>query len=210
VDIGVFSPTGSGSSATLKELAAELEARLGLVVYTTDRRELPEVIQRILAERGLTLSVAESCTGGLLGAQITDQAGSSATFTGGVIVYADRTKADWLGVPEATLTTHGAVSQQTATAMAIGCRKRFGTDYALAVTGIAGPGGGTPTKPVGTTWIAAATPQAVHSARYRFPGQRHRVRRLAVAAALDTLRRILQTGDEIPPWLPGDSFRREP
>ncbi len=106
------------------------------------------------------------------------------------------------------LQDHGAVSGETVRFMAAGCRRKVGTDYALAVSGISGPGGGSPDKPVGTTWIAVATPDGVHAGRYRFPANRYRNRLLTVAAAVDTLRRVLVTGDDVAPWYADDTWCR--
>jgi nicotinamide-nucleotide amidase len=145
-------------------------------------RELGEV----LVERGLTLSVAESCTGGLLAALVTDQPGSSAYFMGGVVAYADEVKRDQLGVPAALLTRYGAVSKEVALAMAEGVRSRFGTTLSASVTGIAGPAA-EGSKPVGLTYIAVATPRGASCNEYRFSGDRWSNRRQAAGEALRLL-----------------------
>ncbi len=188
----------------------ELAAVLGPLVYTRETKDLNLIVQELMLERAATLSVAESCTAGLLAARLTDHDGSSGYFRGGVVAYADAVKQKQLGVPASLLEAAGAVSKPVAEAMASGCRDRLGTDFAVAITGISGPGGGTEEKPVGTTWIAVATPAAVFCDCFRFPGTRRRNRRLTVAIALDILRRILQGGDETTPWLPDDSWRRRP
>ena len=150
-------------------------------------KDLIRSIGQILLARRMKLAVAESCTGGLLGARITSVAGSSAWFTGGVIAYANDVKQKLLGVPRALLERHGAVSKAAAIAMAKGVRRLVRADFAVAVTGIAGPSGGTRAKPVGTVWIAVGGPVGYKSLRSRFRGGRDRVRRAAVDAALRML-----------------------
>ncbi|MBD3219845.1 nicotinamide-nucleotide amidohydrolase family protein [bacterium] len=193
VDWGVDLRLGAGPDRAdeLEAAAAELDALLDDLVYAREMIDLPRVVQDHMLVRGTTLAVAESCTGGMVGAAITGQDGSSGYFRGGVVSYADRIKVDRAGVDPATLAAHGAVSRPVAEEMAQGVRARFGADYALAVTGIAGPGGGTPDKPVGTTWIALAGSDALVAGRYRFSGDRERNRRLATMAALDMVRRAL-------------------
>jgi len=175
----------------LAAAAHELDRILGDTVYAHDLVGLPRVILDLMLDRGQSLAVAESCTGGLLGAAITSEGGSSAYYRGGVLSYANEVKTDLLLVSPSDLAEHGAVSRTVAEQMAGGVRERLGTDYALAVTGLAGPGGGTDEKPVGTTWIALAGPGGVSAGCYRFSGDRERNRHLAVAAALDALRRGL-------------------
>lgn len=143
---------------------------------------------RALAARGWHLATAESCTGGLVGAAVTAVPGSSAWYLGGVVSYADRAKRDLLGVAAATLRRHGAVSAETAAAMAEGARVRLGADIAVAVTGIAGPDGGSPGKPVGLVWFALATAEGVATWSTHTDGDRAAVRAAAVAAALDAVR----------------------
>lgn len=136
-----------------------------------------------------TLAVAESCTGGLLAGRITDVPGASAYFLGGIIVYANEAKVTLLGVPREVIVTRGAVSAECAQAMAEGARIRFGTDFGLAVTGIAGPGGGTSDKPVGLVYVALASAGGVAVEEHRFQGSRGENRRRACDAALDLLLR---------------------
>jgi PncC family amidohydrolase len=153
----------------------------------TDGSLLPDLVRSlagVLDARGWKLAVAESCTGGGLGAALTDLAGSSSFFLGGVIAYDNRIKARWLDVPEAVLRGEGAVSRDVAERMADGCRRRLAADLAVAITGIAGPGGATPTKPVGLVFIAVSTSSGTRAVEHRFPGGRADVRRAAVAAAL--------------------------
>lgn len=144
-------------------------------------------VGRALKERGLTLALAESCTGGLLGHRITNVPGSSAYFLGGVVAYAYEAKERLLGVRHATLYDHGAVSRETALEMARGARRAFGADLGLAITGIAGPGGGTADKPVGTTWVALSARNGDHAARHHLEGDRAAIKSHAADAALSFL-----------------------
>jgi len=178
-------------SADLAAAARDLDAALGDLVYAREMVDLPRVVQDLLLRAGRSLAVAESCTGGLLGGAITSQDGSSACFRGGVLSYANEAKFDLLNVAADVLLAHGAVSREVVVQMADGARVRLGADHALAVTGVAGPGGGTPAKPVGTTWLGLAGPQGTEAACFRFSGDRERIRQLAVATALDMLRRSL-------------------
>ncbi len=205
VDIRLSDEPG-GDAESLAAAGAELDAALGPLVYTRDGAALPEIVQARMLEAGTTLSVAESCTAGLLGGAMTAAAGSSGFFRGGLLAYADEVKHELLGVPEDILQQFGAVSEETVRFMAAGCRQKVGTDYALAVSGISGPGGGSEDKPVGTTWIAVATPKRVYAGRYRFPADRYRNRLLTVAAATDTLRRVLTFGDQNAPWYADDTW----
>jgi nicotinamide-nucleotide amidase len=151
----------------------------------TDRHALAEELGRVLLARGWRVTVAESCTGGLVAGAITSVSGSSAWFDMGFVTYSDAAKRALLGVPESALAVHGAVSEETARAMAAGALARSGADLAVAVTGIAGPSGGTPAKPVGTVCLAwAAKGGAPVAACCRFDGDRAAVRAASVAAAL--------------------------
>ncbi|MCS7217019.1 MAG: nicotinamide-nucleotide amidohydrolase family protein [Candidatus Bipolaricaulota bacterium] len=149
-------------------------------------------VGRLLRERGLTLAVAESCTGGLLGMRLTEVPGSSAYFRGGVVAYANAVKEGVLGVPAEVLARHGAVSAACARAMAEGVRRLLQADLALAITGIAGPSGGTPEKPVGLVYVALAHPHGVEVERHEFRGSRQGVRWSASEAALSLLKRFLE------------------
>ncbi len=208
VDVRLVSGPGKSGERDLAAAGIQVDEALGRLVYSRRMDTLAEVVQQFMLDRGMTLAVAESCTAGLIGGCLTEQAGSSGFFRGGILAYADRVKTDQLGVPADLLVDSGAVSEETVLAMADGCRKRIGTDYALAVSGISGPDGGLPDKPVGTTWVAVATPVSVFARRYRFPADRHRNRLLTVAAAVDSLRRVLEFGDGQPPWQPSDSWCR--
>ena len=141
-------------------------------------------VAEALTQRGLTLSTAESCTGGGLSHALTDVPGASAFFIGGVIAYQNHVKTTWLDVPESTLSAHGAVSTESAEAMARGCRARFGTDLAVAITGIAGPTGGTAAKPVGLVYLAVASEEGVRVLECHFVGSRPDVRSQSIATAL--------------------------
>ena len=142
---------------------------------------------RALHVRGWRLAAAESCTGGWIAKALTDVAGSSQWFEGCVVAYSDAAKTELLGVPTDVLTAHGAVSEETVRAMADGARRRFAADLAVAVSGVAGPGGGTPDKPVGTVHFAWAVPTGVTAAGRVFAGGREAVRRQTVAVALERL-----------------------
>ena len=156
-----------------------------------DDTELARRAGAALQARGWSLATAESCTGGLIGHLITEIAGSSAYYSGGVVAYSNAVKAQLLGVPEATLAAHGAVSEPTARAMALGVGALLGADVGVATTGIAGPGGGTADKPVGLVYIAVAAAGAVRVERLVFGGDRHAVKRQTAAAALELLLNVL-------------------
>ena len=175
----------------LAAAARELDRLLADVTYAREMVALPRVIQDLCLARAQTVAVAESCTGGLVGAALTGEPGSSGYHLGGILAYADRAKTDLLLVDPAVLADHGAVSRPVAEQMARGARMRLGADWAVAVTGIAGPAGGSDDKPVGTTWIAVAGPQGVQAGLYRYSGDRERNRHLAAAGALDALRRAV-------------------
>jgi nicotinamide-nucleotide amidase len=174
----------------LEDGVRRLSDALGSCVFSVDDRSLEEVVGDRLRARGFRIAVGESCTGGLVLGRLTDVPGSSAWVAGGVVAYADEVKTRELGVPAALIAEHGAVSQPVAVAMAEGARARLASDVGVAVTGIAGPSGGSDAKPVGTVFIAVAGPRA--SVRtFRFVGDRRTVRQQSVAAALDMVRRSL-------------------
>ena len=153
--------TGTDNATLDRELAEQVAAVMPLIeqnVFGFDNDELETVVGRLLLARGLKLGTAESCTGGYVAAQITKNPGSSAYYAGSIVSYANSLKQNQLGVDLATINQFGAVSEQTVRQMAEGCRRALGVDVALAISGIAGPSGGTPDKPVGTVWIACATP----------------------------------------------------
>jgi nicotinamide-nucleotide amidase len=182
------------AGARLEAIDGQLRQRLGHHIYGDGETALPAVVGRRLIDRGLTVGTAESCTGGLVGELLTSMAGSSAYFRGGVITYADDEKVRQLGVARETLAAHGAVSEATVREMALGVRERMGTDLGVALSGIAGPGGGTPEKPVGLVWLALAAPgpggePVVVTRRIDFPGARDQIRTLAAWWALSMLLR---------------------
>jgi nicotinamide-nucleotide amidase len=179
-------------SSHLDEIEAEVRRRLGEHLYAVGDRSMEEVVGGLLRERELTLSVAESCTGGLIGHRITDVPGSSEYFLGGVVAYANEAKTGLLDVRAETLAAHGAVSAEVAEEMARGVRRRFGSDLGLATTGIAGPGGGTPAKPVGTVHIALSWEGGAWSRRFELGARgREWIKGSTAQLALDALRRWL-------------------
>jgi len=175
----------------LAEAGDRLRRELGDHYYGEEDAPLAAAVLALLRARGLRLAVAESCTGGLVEARLTAVPGASDVFTGGLVAYADTVKREQLGVPSEVLETHGAVSEESARAMAAGAARVFGAGCAVAVTGIAGPGGGTPDKPVGTVWIAALVDGSTTALKRTFPGSREDIRRRSAQAALDLLRRRL-------------------
>ena len=179
------------AEAALAPVEAQVRAALGPDCYGEDDDLLEAVVGRLLLERGWTVSVAESCTGGLLGHRLTNIAGSSRYLERGVIVYSNRAKEELLGVPEPLLRAHGAVSAPVAEAMAAGICRVSGSACGLAVTGIAGPDGGSAEKPVGTVYVAAGTPAGIEARRCRFAGDRVAIKWQSSQAALDLLRRRL-------------------
>jgi len=172
----------------LDEMDRKLVAKLGNSVFGRDEETLEQVVVKLLIERGLTLGIAESCTGGLIANRITDVPGCSATFLAGVVSYSNKAKQDILGVPEHLLIEHGAVSEEVARAMAEGIRKVARTDIGISVTGIAGPSGGTPEKPVGLVYMALASEKETVAYRHRFMGSRKDIKWRSSQAALDMLR----------------------
>ena len=182
--------TRSAAAQVLDPLVATLAAALGDAVFGYDGDSLSGVVQRRLAGAGATVAVAESLTGGLLTAALSELPGSSATFRGGLQVYASDLKTALAGVPDEVLERHGAVSQQTAAALAQGARERLGATYGIGVTGVAGPGL-QEDQPTGTVHVAVAAPDGLRTRSARLPGERGRVRALSVTLALDVLRRAL-------------------
>lgn len=183
-------PADSWAADALEGRVAE---GLGDALFSRDGSTVDDVVARALLASGQTVAVAESCTGGGLGARLTARAGASAYVLGGVISYADAVKTDVLGVNPEVIRLHGAVSAECAEGMAIGARRLLGSDWALAITGIAGPGGGDAEKPVGLVHLALAGPGGVRHAEQRRGGDRDSIRARAVAGALHLLRRGLTT-----------------
>jgi nicotinamide-nucleotide amidase len=182
------------ASRVLDGVEAPVLDALGDDCYGRDAESLELVVGRLLLERRLTLAVAESCTGGLLGHRLTNVPGASAYFERGVLVYSNRAKEELLGVPAEVLRAHGAVSAACAEAMVRGICERARTPCGLAITGVAGPDGGTAAKPVGTVFVALAVPEGVTSRGFRFLGDRASVKWQSTQAAFDMLRRALKGG----------------
>ena len=180
-----------GAEDRADALESGLAERLEQWLFARDERRVEELVLSLSAARGLRLGTAESCTGGMVAARLTDVPGSSASFVGGVVAYADDVKRTELGVPEELLAEHGEVSAEVATAMAEGARRRLGADLAVAVTGVAGPGGGTPEKPVGRVYLHAAGPDGSLARMLDLPGERAQIRVRATVTALHLLRALL-------------------
>lgn len=175
----------------LAEITDKIVEKLGKSVFSTNNESMEQVVGRLLSERGETVSVAESCTGGLIGMRLTDVPGSSVYFREGAITYSNEAKITRLGVAEETIANFGAVSVETAEAMAIGMREKTAADHAVSVTGIAGPDGGTEDKPVGTVCLGYAGRDGSKATRMVLPGDRYLIRWRSSQAALDMLRRRL-------------------
>ena len=193
----------TGKAAALVEpVAAEVKRRMGDAVYTEDEGETLEMaVVRLLTGHGLTISTAESCTGGMVSARLVNVPGASRVFMEGYITYSNEAKMKLLGVREETLAAWGAVSAQTAEEMAIGGAKAAGTDMCVSITGLAGPDGGTAEKPVGLVYMACALKGQVSLARYQFKGNRGKIREQSVMKALDLVRRCILAygrGEELP------------
>lgn len=187
------------AQARLEEACEIIRGELGALVYGEEDEPLEAATGRLLAEQGTTLAVAESCTGGLISELLTTQPGSSAWFKGGVAAYSEAAKIEWLGVPAEILAVHGAVSEQTAQAMAEGVRARLSTDLALATTGYAGPGDGGPGKPAGLVYVALAGPHGTEVKELVLTFDRERNRRITAQAGIDWIRRhILGEPMELP------------
>jgi nicotinamide-nucleotide amidase len=183
--------TRADADLALDRAVEALSGVLGASVYSVDGRSLEAVVGDLLRARRLRVATAESCTGGLLASRLTDVPGSSDYVDRGFICYSNQSKIDVLGVTDSLLAEHGAVSEPVASAMAEGARRRAGTGAGVGITGIAGPGGGTPDKPVGTTAIAVAVGASLHVRTFRFAGGRDQVKFQASQAALDMLRLLL-------------------
>jgi nicotinamide-nucleotide amidase len=186
-----LSGTGSDSDQLNTDLDKKIDELTKLIpdlIFGYGEESLEKTLGKILKEKGLSVSTAESCTGGYIAHLLTSVPGSSCYFTGSVIAYSNRIKTDMLGVREETLIAHGAVSKQTVTEMALGIKKKFNTDYSIAISGIAGPDGGTDLKPVGTTWIAIAGQGSMIVEKFLFGTDRQRNIRVAALTALNKLR----------------------
>ena len=199
VEVHLTAQAETAEEADLRneEIAGKIVEKLGLAVFSTTGEEMEEVVGKLLTESGKTLSVAESCTGGLISERLTDISGSSEYFIEGIVSYSNDAKTRSLGVPQELIDKFGAVSAEVCEAMAKGMLENGKTDYALSVTGIAGPTGGTEEKPVGTVFIGYADRSGVKSKKLLLPGDRYLVRWRSSQAALDILRRnLLRKVDE--------------
>jgi nicotinamide-nucleotide amidase len=183
----------TGAEGRAAAIAESLRGSLGKYLFGEDERTVAEIVLDLCRAEGLALASAESCTGGLVASRLTSVPGASDVFLGGVVAYADGVKEDELGVPRALLERYGAVSAEVAEAMARGARKRLGADVAVAVTGVAGPGGGTEDKPVGLVFVHALGPGGGEARRSELPGDREMVRGRATATALHLVRRLLES-----------------
>ncbi len=189
---------GEGEAARVLDPAvAALQEALGPSVYSTDDQAMEVVVGGLLLRHTMTIAVAESCSGGLLASRLTDVPGSSAYFDRGVVCYSNAAKIEWLDVPPALIDAHGAVSEPVAQAMAEGVRTRARSSVGVGITGIAGPGGGTPAKPVGTVAIAVVTPDASRVRTFRFVGARDMVKFQSTQAAMNMLRLLLLDGPAV-------------
>jgi nicotinamide-nucleotide amidase len=182
-----------GAKQRAAALADSLREQLGSYLFGEDERTIAEIVLDLCRARGLTLATAESCTGGMVAARLTGIPGSSDVFVGSVVAYANSVKTSELGVTQEVLGRHGAVSAETAAAMAAGVRARLGADVGVAVTGVAGPDGGTEGKPVGLVFVHAVGPDGEEARRTELPGDRDMVRGRATAASLHLVRRLLES-----------------
>jgi len=196
VQISATDTDETAAKRTADELADKVVEKLGVAVFSFNGETMEEVVGKLLTERGLTVSLAESCTGGLIAERLTDIPGSSKYFLEGAVTYSNEAKISRLGVKPETLDQFGAVSSPTAEEMAVGMRERAQTDFAVSITGIAGPDGGSAEKPVGTVFIALADAEGVRSMKFVFPGDRYLIRWRSSQAALDFLRRRILKANE--------------
>jgi nicotinamide-nucleotide amidase len=180
-----------GAERRAEELAAALRADHERYAFSEDARPVEEIVLAHARALGLTIGTAESCTGGLVAERLTSISGASDVFSGGIVAYSDSVKAEQLGVPAEVLRAHGAVSAETAAAMARGVRERLGVDIGLSVTGVAGPGGGSAEKPVGLVYVHAETPDESRGIDFSYPSDRDSIRRRAGVAVLHLARRLL-------------------
>ncbi len=183
--------SSADAEALISRVEEEIRARAGKYIYGVDDEEIEEVVGRLLTERGLTIAIAESCTGGLIADRLTDVPGSSAYVERGFITYSNSSKVEELGIDPRLIAEHGAVSRPVAEAMALGARERTKTDIGISTTGIAGPAGGSQAKPVGLVWIGYSDAHETFAIEFRFAEGRRRVKERASQAALEIVRRRL-------------------
>lgn len=175
----------------ISPVVEEIQRRLGDAVYSVENMGLDELTAKLLMDNNITISIAESCTGGLLSARLTDIPGISKVYKGGIVTYSNEAKSKYLGVKNDTLERFGAVSRETAIEMAEGMRNSSGTDIAVSVTGIAGPGGETPDKPVGLVYVALADKENIYCRRLMLWGDRYKIRYITTLNAFDMIRRYI-------------------
>ena len=185
----VWSRDAAKANEVLDEMVKRMALALGEHLYSTAGETMDEVVARVLTENRATIAVAESCTGGMLAERLTNVAGSSSYFLGGVVCYSNELKTSLVGVPAELIESKGAVSAEVSLALADGIRKNTGATLGVGITGIAGPSGGTPEKPVGLVYIAIADERGPRERRLQFPGDRERIRMHATQTALDLVRR---------------------
>ncbi len=203
VSLTASKPTLEDAKEIIRLAASHIEEKFhDFIVAEDSQGSLQATVGEILKDRDMVLAAAESCTGGLLGATVTSVPGSSQWFDRSIVTYSNRAKKQNLGVSDETLTKYGAVSSQTAIEMAKGVGRISGADCRIAITGIAGPGGGTDEKPVGTVYISVAVREEYLVHRFHFPGSRKEIRMLSVETALDWLRRYLSYGSKLPGYKP--------
>jgi nicotinamide-nucleotide amidase len=181
-----------GGEEQANHIDAALTSELGEFLFARDERPVEQIVLDLCVAQGVRLASAESCTGGLVAALLTSIPGASDAFVGGVVAYADAAKRDALDVPADVLSAHGAVSAEVARALALGVRGRFGAEVAVAVTGVAGPGGGSADKPVGLVFVHAAAPWGEEALRLEGASDRETIRRRAAKSALHLARRLLE------------------
>ena len=181
----------SEAEARVEELAGKIEDELGDAIFSRKGETLEQIVSYLLQMRGMTLAVAESCTGGLLAQRITSLSGSSRYFLGGAVVYSNALKTQFANVPKELMDKHGAVSREVAAALAEGIRHRCVSSYGIGITGVAGPTGGTEQKPVGLVYVAVAGEEGTQVVERNFPGDRKRIRWFATQQALEMVRRAL-------------------
>ena len=188
------------AEVALRDAARQLREKVGRFVYGENNDDLAALMLLECRARNATIAVAESCTGGMLGERLTAIPGASAVMLGGIIAYANAVKTRELGVPADVIDGEGAVSEPVARAMATGVRLRFGSTIGIGITGIAGPDGGTPEKPVGTVWVAVDVDGEVHAVRAVLPGDRNEIRFRAAQLGLDRLRRAFERDPDATGW----------
>ena len=197
IEIDIRAEAGAEEAAA--GLADGMRGLLGGYLFTEDERPVAEIVLDLLRERGWRMGTAESCTGGMIASWLTAVPGSSDAFAGGIVSYANEVKAGLLGVPQEVLREHGAVSAETAAAMAAGARRQLGAELAVSVTGVAGPGGGSPDKPVGLVYLHLSSPEGEDARRHEFSGDRAGVRARAATSTLHMVRAHLVALPAVPP-----------